>query len=251
MMKRIFLLGGYDLEMLTIRELLESYSEICFDRHLSWDTALLAYYQEELSKYGNNDDYIIYGIELRSSESEDIISNYKLIDHHNEYSDQLSALAQVAEIIGHPLTHCEQLIAANDSAYIPGMQSMGATAEEIEQIRYKDRRAQGVTGEDERLAKKAIEGKKELGDISVVYSETSRFSPITDRLYPYKNLLIYTGDEWMFYGDKAKEVYEFISRQTETGCLFHGGGFGFTGVPKGIFPRQEIDRMVELIIKKF
>ena len=38
-MKRIFLLGGYDLEMKVIKELLIQAKEVCFDKHLKWDNA--------------------------------------------------------------------------------------------------------------------------------------------------------------------------------------------------------------------
>jgi len=249
-MKRIFLLGGYDLEMETILDLLDSYSETYFDKHLSWNTALLTYYQEELNKYGNNNDYIIYGIELRSSEGEEIVSNYKLMDHHNEYSDQPSVLIQVAELLGHSLTRYEQLVAANDSAYIPGMIALKATQEEIETIRYKDRRTQGVTDKDEELAIKSLKEKEIIGDWIFVYSYTERFSPITDRLYPYKNLFIYTDTEWMYYGGSTLQVIDLFNSLPNKGSLFYGGGkSGFVGVAKDIYTREEIEQMKEQLIR--
>lgn len=250
-MEQLFLLGGYDLEMITIRDLLIEEKQTFFDKQLSWDTALLSAYQDELDAYGGKDAYVIYGIELRPSAGNDIIPNYTLIDHHNEYSDKPSALIQIAEILGHYLTRYEQLVAANDSAYIPGMQAIGATVSEIESIRYKDRRAQGVTDEDERLAEKAIQSKKEIGELWVVHSEISRFSPITDRLYPYKNLLVYTDDEWIFYGNRTEEVYHFFLERIKAEAMFYGGEFGFLGVAKGIFSQLEIKQMVSQITSNF
>ena len=50
-----------------------------------------------------------------------------------------------------------QLVAANDSRYIPGMIKLGASREEIDDIRRADRAAQGVSeGDDERLAEESL-----------------------------------------------------------------------------------------------
>jgi len=46
---KLFLLGGYDLEMLTIKQLLEG-RDGCMvaDKRLRWDNAALSAYQQEL-----------------------------------------------------------------------------------------------------------------------------------------------------------------------------------------------------------
>ena len=149
---RLFLLGGYDLEMLTIKQLLEDRNDcVVADKHLYWDNALLSAYQEELLEYA---DCEIYGIELR--ENITVPDNYISIDHHNDRSSGPSTLEQVASILGVTLTRYQQLVAANDKGYIPAMKALGASKEEIDEIRRKDREAQGVTEEDELLAEQSI-----------------------------------------------------------------------------------------------
>ena len=141
---KIFLLGGYDLEMLTIKRMLMDRRDcVVIDKHLRWDNALLSAYKNELEDY---DDSPIYGIELK----EDILvpSNYIRIDHHNDLNCNTSALEQVAEILGVELSRYQQLVAANDKGYIPAMEAMGATETEIENIRMTDRVSQGIGPDD-------------------------------------------------------------------------------------------------------
>ncbi|MDR1403248.1 MAG: hypothetical protein LBJ60_06065 [Tannerellaceae bacterium] len=246
-MKRIFLLGGYDLEMITIRDLLQKYEETYFDNKLCWDNALLSSYKDVLDQYGNKTDTVIYGIELQPSSSVTMYANYRLIDHHNEYMRKPSALIQVAEILNHPLTRYEQLIAANDSSYISGMIKLGATHEEVKAIRRKDRINQGVTEEDEELAEQALKDKiEQIDDLIIIQSKTARFSAITDRLYPYRKLLIYTDKEWVYYGEDTDRIIRLFQDKT----LFYGGGFaGFVGVPQNKYSQEEIEQMKNQIIK--
>lgn len=130
---RLFLLGGHDLEMWTIKQMLEERDDCAVaDKQLHWDNALLSAYEEELS---NNADFEIYGIELR----EDITApdNYISIDHHNDRSGQPSSLEQVASLLGVTLTQYQQLVAANDKGYISAMMALGASKEKIDEIRKK------------------------------------------------------------------------------------------------------------------
>ena len=63
------------------------------------------------------------------------------------------------------LNRWQKLISANDRGYIPAMKRMGATNDEIKEIREYDKECQGVTPEDERLAEKSIrENTKILGE---------------------------------------------------------------------------------------
>jgi hypothetical protein len=196
-LRLVFLLGGHDLEMLTIKKLLldSGFSDVANveDRNLQWGA--------KLSDYQNlfNDEHTFVGIEL----TQDIAPppQYINIDHHNEHSHKSSSLEQVLELLKSHLgidvefTRDLQLVAANDQGYIPAMIEMGATPEEIADIRRRDREAQGVTEEDERLAEQSIrENKTVENGITVVKSLTSKFSTITDRLYPCEQLLIYTDD---------------------------------------------------------
>ena len=50
--KHLFLLGGHDLEMQTIVQILTDRNVIFKDRYLQWDNALLSQYEEEIQQYG-------------------------------------------------------------------------------------------------------------------------------------------------------------------------------------------------------
>ncbi|MFK2345607.1 NYN domain-containing protein [Bacteroides fragilis] len=63
--KHLFLLGGHDLEMQTIVQILTDRNVIFKDRYLQWDNALLSQYEEEIQQYGNKEPFIIYGVELK------------------------------------------------------------------------------------------------------------------------------------------------------------------------------------------
>lgn len=249
--KIIFLLGGHDLEMCTIKELLCEQGVRYFDAGLRWDNARLSAYAPVLEQYGNSPDWTICGVELEVDVPKP--RKYKVIDHHNENSDKPSALEQVAEILRVPLDRYRQLVAANDKGYILGMLAMGATDEEIRSIRLADRRAQGVTPEDEYLAEKAItENLKREGDLTVVRALNSRFSPICDRLYPYRALLVYTSTEWMFYGMGAHWALSLFGDELRKGKIFYGGGIdGYVGSKKHIYTEEEIYKIIKMIENEF
>jgi len=145
----LFLLGGHDLEMAEIRRILDQYGIKYHDRGLGWGNANLSVYADVL----NNENRFV-GIELKSDI--DPPPNYLLIDHHNENAGKPSAIEQAAELLGIELTREQQLIAANDKGFIPAMEAIGATPEEITEIRRLDSEAQGVTEEDEQLSIRRI-----------------------------------------------------------------------------------------------
>ena len=245
----VFLLGGYDLEMLTIKRMLEERDGyIVLDKQLRWDNSLLSAYRNELDYYTESE---IFGIELR--EDIPIPINYHRIDHHNDWADKPSSLEQVAEILGETLSPYQQFVAANDKGYIPALRALGASEEEVDDIRRKDRAAQGVTAEDEALAEKAIaENLSICKGITVVKAYTSRFSPICDRLYPYQCLLIYTDAEWMFYGEGKAKLATLMANEINHKKVFHGGGAnGYIGTVKNAYDKTEIEQFVNKLIKQY
>ncbi len=247
--RSLFLLGGYDLEMLTVKQMLKGRAGcVVADKHLQWDNALLSAYKEELSQGGYEE---VYGIELR----EDIPApdNYHRIDHHNDWADRPSSLEQVAELLGVTPDRRQLLVAANDRGYIPAMKAMGASPEEIDDIRRRDRAAQGVTKEDELLAERAIkENLQTFGGIIVVKAFPSCFSPICDRLYPYRRLLIYNDSEWVFYGEGKADLTEEFAAEISAGRMYHGGGpTEYIGAARGAFSVQEILNIVTLITQRY
>lgn len=243
----IFLLGGADLEMHTIRRLLDKNGYRYYDRHLRWDNACLSAYRKEIAEYTEDDTPLWIGIELQ----EDMIppTRYVSIDHHNCNAHKPSSLEQLAEWLEIPLSRQEQLVAANDRAYIPGMKALQASDEEIAGIRQADRACQGVTEEEEKLAEQAIrEHTQVYKNLIVVRALCHRFSPICDRLFPYDRLLIYTDEEWMYYGKQADRLVEIFQSDIQNGKIFYGGGpDGYIGCKRKAYTSSEIQQHVELI----
>lgn len=244
-----FLLGGKDLEMEEIARMLKDYNIPFADAGLTWSTAKLSAYQQEIK---DNKDKVVYGVELEPDM--DLPSNYKVIDHHNELSGSLSSLEQVAEKLNVTLSKKQKLIAANDKGYIGAMKKLGATQEEIDTIRRMDRTIQGVTEEDERLAEESISNNSVIiGNLRIVKSLTSHFSTICDRLYPYSNLLIYTDKEWTFYGkDRDSLKYDdYIKVLISEEKVYYGGDkYGYIGLKEGVHTKVEIEQDVEYIKKR-
>ncbi len=243
-MKYCFFLGGYDLEMLEIKRLLlaHGYTEgiDVFDKKLGWGA--------QLSDYADvfQTDKINVCIELTEDIKPPI--HYRRIDHHNELSDLSSSLEQVAQLLGISLSREQLLIAENDRHYIPGMKAIGATDAEIADVRKRDRAAQGVTNEDEKLAEKSIAENMSTLALRklVVHSLTDRFSTITDRLFgQYDSLLIYKDMELTYYGE-GKEALEVTFADLLRGGKMYAGG-GFIGVGKGKLKKEAFENVLKTI----
>ena len=218
----IFLLGGYDLEMLAIKNILlqEGFIEqkSIFDKKLKWG-AKLSSYKEELQQLTSHT--IIYGVELE----EDIIppANYKRIDHHNDFSDKEASIVQVLKLLGKELTREQELIAHNDVGHIKAMECFGATKEEIVDIRQRDRATQGVTVEDEAQALKEIEQIKKENKIYVLKTSLDKFSPIVDN-FDKRPLLLYSKNSLTYYGD-IEFLKKHYKEQVKKNQAYHGRGF--------------------------
>lgn len=250
---KVFLLGGHDLEMMTIKDLLAQQSDyLIVDRNLAWDNANLSKYNDIFVEYPSVD---IFAVELQEDMEipEADRPRYHRVDHHNDYAHMPSSLEQVAAILGVELNRHQRLIAANDSGYIPAMKALMATDEEISDIRRQDRAAQGVTEEDEKLAEESIAQYLQQGtQLWTVKSLTSKFSAICDRLYPYPRLLVYTDSEWMYYGEGKTELVQQLAGEIEQKKVFHGGGQnGYVGAVREAFSPQEILEFVTLIKQKY
>ena len=247
-MGRIFLLGGHDLEMQEIRNLLISHSERFADADLNWSNACLSAYASTISTEPDSD---YFGIELQEDCPQP--KHYTRIDHHNDYSNRPAAILQVAQLLEVEPNRHLQLVAANDAGYIPAMQALNASEEEIAEIRRQDRAAQGVTKEDEQLAELSIsEHLTRYDGLYIVNAQTSKFSSICDRLYPYQRLLIYTDDEWTYYGEGKLDMVAMLKKDIYYNKVYHGGGEnGYVGAAKGAFTTEQILDFVTLITQKY
>jgi len=231
----IFLLGGHDLEMLEIRKILDEKKLKYFDNNLLWGAKLSSY----ASHFDDKPTFV--GIELIADCPTP--KHYKEIDHHNQKSELPSSIEQIADLLGIELNREQLLVAANDKGYIPAMEEAGATVEEISKIRKDDKKAQGVTAEDESLAALSIKNQKyNIGNVTVIESLTPKFSAITDRLYPFKELLIRHKTAFTYYGEKAKGFAEKYKLLIESSKAYTGGkNNAYFGIDANSFSNEETD----------
>ena len=132
-----------------------------------------------------------------------------IVDHHNDRADRPAALLQVLDLLGLEPSRRQQLIAANDAAYIPGMEMLGASDQEVREIRAFDRKHQLVwnkektqvfnkfTPEVEAEAARAINDREVINGVTVVRMGHSATAAVTDALYSREteqNILCLCGD---------------------------------------------------------
>lgn len=238
-----YLIGGMDLEMATIIELLEQNGLQIINLHLSWGAPLSAY-----KAYFNDEDTFV-GIEL----TQDIEppKHYIGIDHHNENSKKQASLQQLADLLGIELNREQLLICANDTGYIPAMEAMGASPKTIKEIREKDKFEQGVTALDEEMALQSIDRHSQMFiDILCVNSLTPHFSTITDILYPYKKLLISYQDHFVYYGNGVDKLVLHYQDLIVKKIAFHGGGNdGYFGIAKGKLSYKDVESIKSEIME--
>ena len=233
----VFLIGGHDLEMLEIINILNKSGIKYIDKNLSWG-AKLSDYSDELSFTG-----VIYGVELEMDIAPP--KNYIEIDHHNENSDKKSSLEQVSELLDIKLSREQELIAANDRGYIGGMKSVCATQDEIDFIRSLDRKAQGITEQDENLARKSVQNSKQS---NIIFAFTPKFSSISDLVYKnFQNYIIYNNSIVLFYAYKVSDVIKFLKDKNinQSDCYYGGGEFGFVGIKENTLSKNEIRTLIK------
>ncbi|WP_035571799.1 hypothetical protein [Halonatronum saccharophilum] len=245
-MNYIFLLGGKDLEMVEIKKMLEEEGKNVLDKDLSWG-AKLSDYQKELKELDRN--CTVVGIELQGDI--DVKNDYIEVDHHNENINKESSIEQIADLLGIELTRYQKMVSENDKGYIDALKDFGANQEEIEEIRRADRKNQGVSEEDEKLAEESLrENKEGVGGVIIVKSKTDKFSPICDRLYPTDKLIVYTDNELNYYGQKAQKLGEKYKTEYGKDKVYYGGGEdGYFGFSNGALDSEEIQEKVREVVE--
>ncbi len=239
-----FFLGGYDLEMITIRDLVaEAAPGRLFDKALRWGAKASAY-RDEI------DGVLAHGLEPVLVELEDdvgIPGAHVIVDHHGERAGSAApaSIEQVFALLELPRerwTRWFDLVAANDRGHIREMRTFGATAEEIDGVRAADRRAQGITEEDERAGEESLRQGRLLaeGRLLVVELPHAHTAVVADRVEsqsdPPENLLVFCPEEVDFYGS-GYVVGELAGRYRGSwsgGALPERGFWGQTPIPEGI-----------------
>lgn len=257
--KYIFFLGGYDLEMVTIKEILEERKEKFFDKKLSWGAKASAY-QSELALLQHEQIPVLIELEIDIPIPPETI----LIDHHNERAgkDKKTSIEQVADLLDVKLNRWQQLISANDKGYVWGMQDIGATEEEIKKARTLDMEKQGVSIEDQEKAKISVNHFLERisKDMVIINSLIEKTSPITDLIYKYyrhifiitpSNKLSYSGTEQII--KILEEKYAELKKEDNKIKTWSGGylpDHGYFGSSYALDKKKIIEIMEPFIEKE-
>lgn len=227
--KLVFFLGGTDAEMVEISKVLEFAGAEVVNANLGWGAAASAYSTEIVAVVAAGKTPVLIELVTDISLPDECI----LVDHHGERADEKASILQVLDLLDLEPTRWQQLIAANDSAYIPGMIAIDATPEEIDTVRLADRSAQGITLEQEEVAEEAIAERKVYGRLTIIRLSHSKCATVTDRLFnQYDQLLILSDDgEANFYGDgflcqSLKEKFEGWNGGSGLGKI---GGLAYWG----------------------
>lgn len=245
----VFFLGGTDLEMLTIRALLEETIPGRFhDKHLAWGAKASAYGEEIREALDAGKTPVLVELEDDLGLDPEAVV---IADHHGERagSDKPTSLHQIFALLGLPAerwTRWFELVAANDRGHIAELVKIGATLEEIAKVRAADRAAQGITEEDELAGARALASAEILagGKLTVVRLPHNRAAVVTDRLAPalraagYANLLVVSLDEVNFYG--AGNIISALNDRFPDG--WYGGALPERGFWGRTGPSEEVER---------
>lgn len=254
----IFFVGGYDAEMVTIKDILKEKNLSFFDNHLKWG-AKLSEYKKELSELSS--DQIPVFIELNLDT--EYPPNAIIIDHHNERAgkDNKTAIEQVADLLGVELNRWQQLISANDKGYVWGMIDIGASEEEIKKVRTLDMEKQGISAEDQKKAKISVEHFLERisSDMVIINSLIENTTPITELIYKYyKHIFIITPSNKLNYSGPEQiirilENYYALRKKNNSKIETWYGGYlpdhGYFGASHAI-EKKEIIKIMEPFIEK-
>lgn len=192
--------GGYDAEMLEIIRVCREAGVEVIDHHLGWGASVDSYKEEIAEAFAAGKVPVL--VELDGAED---VPGAIVVDHHNENVGNPASILQVLNLLGLQPSRRQQLIAANDTGYIPGMLAFGATPEEVAEVRLLDRSAQGITPEQEADAERAIAAAEEVNGVTIIRMAHSKTATVCDRLFnPEKEqrLLILSEDgETNFFGN--------------------------------------------------
>jgi hypothetical protein len=250
-----FFLGGRDLEMVEIRGLLDCYAPGQIeDKGLPWGAALSAYRTELLAALALGETPVL--IELADDLPADLFNRGRtiVVDHHGPLAghDRPTSVEQVFALLDLPAaawTRWLALVAANDRAHVAGMRALGATADEIAEIRAADRAAQGVSAADEAEARRAIAARRRDGRVTLVETTSHTSSAVADLMLlelggpGYERLLVVMPDKVGVFGDGAaiEALGEAYPRSWWGGDLPEAGYWGMS-LPAE--PRHVIEELV-------
>jgi len=249
-----FFLGGHDLEMLVISDLIREVApDRLHDKNLRWGARASDYETEIEACLSEGRTPVL--IELENDLALDPACALVIVDHHGPRAgrDNPTSLHQVFDLLrlsAERWTRWMELVAANDRGYIPAMIDAGASRDELEEVRRLDRSAQGITDEEESLAEQSLKTVETLasGRLTVVRLPHSRTAAVTDRLdlggTGYENLLVVSPSEVNFFG--AGRLIQSLDR------AFPGGWSGGALPERGFWghPAVDSEKVISFLLSK-
>ena len=209
-----FFLGGQDLEMVTIADLVRRVlgPAAVVDKHLAWG-AKASDYSAEIAAWRAEGGTAVL-VELPLDAGLGPAPDLLLVDHHGDRAAEPPSLRQVFALLGRPEAEWGRhfaLVAANDVGHVAALRAMGASVAEIAAIRAADRRAQGVTVAEEAAGLAALAAARRAagGRLLVVALPHGRSATVMDPLAigpapaPADVLVISPGGPQFFGGGAA------------------------------------------------
>lgn len=238
-MSHSFVLGGNDAEMVRIKEVLDSLGISWIQPVQGWGTKEFGLAQ--IGEAGMAPGTRVVFVECQPAADFPRWKASVVIDHHGENAGLPASLLQVLDLLHIAPTRWDELVAANDSGWFPGLQAMGATPEEMARVRAADRNAQGITPEHESEAERALAAAPEfVSPIRVIRMAHSKCAPVGDRLaveaiaagQPVPQYVVLSGDgEVNFSGDGAlaQALFEKYREPNPAKAWAGGSGLGKKG----------------------
>ncbi len=240
-MVRIFICPVNDGEAVEIRNLLRDHGErVVITRQpwgASWQGLEVGVVAEVEGLLIENPEAEVIGVELGGPV---LRWNGRNVDHHrysdDDRSNQKSSLEQIVDLLGVTLTRHQKLVAANDVGWIPAMERLGASSDEIKIVRAQDRVSQGVTPDQEAQAVRDLEGAIWQGRKVLVNCPKGATSALTDRLYGRFDEMLTVdtvSGKWIYYGPRHQKFFDLTAGQT-AGAHWMGGApeSGYAGAEK-------------------
>ena len=206
-------LGGHDLEMVEIAKLLATREDVTVhDRGLPWGAKASVYLMELQDAIAKSQRVVLVELidDLPAGFPRDQVT---FVDHHGPLAgeDRPTAIEQVFALLGFSpevWTRDLALVAANDRGHTEALQRAGATIEQIRDIRARDRRAQGVTEEEEKAGLEAAQRSEQWFDGRLTVTRLGHGKPVAvmDALDArlggpgFQNLLVCCPHQILFYG---------------------------------------------------
>jgi hypothetical protein len=213
MSQRVWVLAVNDGEAVEIVRLLSQYGEVFYASEQAWGATwagLEEPIKDSLRRFcASCEDREILGIELGGANPYAAID----IDHHRyrdeDRSNPLSSLEQVAAKLGVSLDRRQRLVAANDHGFIAGMMELGASAEEIREIRGQDLEAQGVTADEIAAQHREVEAASVADGRYLVNSAYDPPTALSDILFldmQAREWLIRSPHVWSYSGPRHLQM---------------------------------------------